>query len=144
MKAVINHDRHFLFTVLILGAFAELALPMMGELPAAVPKTEPVAPVRPAPVPPPTYAREHSTEQTVTHLYSRSFFVDPYQFHEVVRPKLPISKEDSPNGGEVFKALRQWFAQLGVDMDPTNGKSMFGHDDGRLLVRASSADLDTI
>jgi hypothetical protein len=146
MKAVSNHDPHLLFTVLILGVFAELALPMMGQLPAAAPKAEPVAALAgPSPVPPPsTSGGEDPTEPTVMHLHSRSFFVDPYQFHEVVQPKLPVSKEDSRNGSEVFAALRQWFAQLGVEMNQTNGKSIFWHDDGRLLVRASSADLDTI
>jgi len=128
MRAATNDHRHVFFTRLILA----IALPMMGQVPAIVPKVVPA-----------TGAAENPTEPTM-HLHIRSFFVDPYQFHEVVPPKLPVSEEDNLDATEVFKALCQWFAQLGLDMNPTNGKSMFWHDDGRLHVRASSADLATI
>jgi hypothetical protein len=100
---------------------------------------------RPLPAPPPTtYAKDDPKEPTATLLHIRSFFVDPYQFHEVVRPKLPVSEEDNIDGTGIFRSLLQWFGQLGVEMNQTNGKSIFWHDDGRLNVRASSADLDTI
>src|ERR1044071_3760336 len=97
MKAASNNP-HLLFTVLILVAFAESALPMMGQLPAGAPGAEPLAAVSgPSGVAPPgTSGGEDPTDPTVMHLHSRSFFVDPYQFHEVVRPKLPVLKEDGP------------------------------------------------
>jgi len=119
---------------------------MMGQVAAPARKVERIKSVAsPLPVPPPvTSGREAPTEPPAMHLYTRSYFVDPYQFHEVVRPKLPRSDENNLDGAETGKALRDWFAQLGVEMNQTNGKSIFWHDDGRLLVRASSAELDTI
>jgi len=146
MKAVSNYYRHVCFTGLVLAVFAELALPMMGQVATPARKVEPTTAVAsPLPVPSSTTSgKEAPTEPPTMHLDNRSFFVDPYQFHEVVRPKLPPSEENNPDGAEVFMALREWFAQLGVDMNLANGKSMFWHDDGRLLVRALSAEVNTI
>jgi len=142
MKAVSN----VCFTGLILAVFAELALPMMGQVAAPAREVErTTAAASPLPVPPPTTSgREDLTEPPAMRLYDRSFFVDPYQFQEVVRPKLPRSKESNLDGAEVYMALREWFAQLGVKINATNGQSMFWHDDGRLHVRALSADVNTI
>jgi len=133
------------FTGLILAVFADLALPMMGQVAAPARKVEPTTAVAsPLPVPPPiTSGSEIPTEPSAMDLIIRSFFVDPYQFHEVVRPKLLLLAENSLDGAEVCRGLREWFAQLGVDMYQP-GKSIFWHDDGRLLVRASSADVNTI
>jgi hypothetical protein len=144
MRTYNNSGRQVLLRGLILVAFAELALPMIGQVPAPDPKAEPAAAVsRPLPLPSPTTnVREDPMEPRALPLYSRSFFVDPYQFDEVVRPKLPILEGD--HIGRTWVILGQWFAQLGVDMNRTNGKSMFWHEDGRLSVRASSADLDSI
>jgi hypothetical protein len=144
MKAVSNHDPHLCFTGLILAVLIELALPTMGQVSTPAPKVEHAAAVaRPLPIPPPTYGRVDPTDPTATNLSIQFFLVDPYQFNEVVRPKLPAREKEDLGGSEVYRDLRQWFAQLGVDMNQT-GKSMFWHDDGRLNICASSADLDTI
>jgi hypothetical protein len=134
------------FRVLILALFAALPLLAMGQLSAPAAKPEAVSAAAPAlPVPPSiNYETEGWNDPAKQYLYPRTFFVDPYQFQEVVRPKLPVSEKENLDGTEVFRAVRQWMVQLGVDMNRTNAKSMFWHDDGRLFVHASSADLDII
>lgn len=134
-----------LASVALATAFAALALPM-GQAPAPVPRSGPAAAVAP-PLPasaPIVHGSEAPREPAAVQLLFRNLFVDPYQFHEVIRPKLPVPEEHIPYGGEATWALRQWFAQLGVEMNLTNGASMFWHDDGRLMVYAPRADLDAI
>src|SRR5690242_4723329 len=129
MQPTSRHHSHVRFTGLILAVFSELALPMMGQVTAPVPKVEPsTAVASPLPVAPPTtLGTEDPKEAHAMPLWIRSFFVDPYQFHEVVRPKLPSSKENNLDGRLVYSALREWFTQLGVEMNQ-DGKSMFWHD----------------
>jgi hypothetical protein len=124
--------------VLVAMASTGIAVSMAGGAP-----TTPQADSAP-PSPATNYASNPSAGPAMQAGF-RTFLVDPYEFEEVVRPKLPVLKEDVDHQADgVFRALRQWFAQLGVDMALTNGRSILWHDDGRLLVCAPHAELETI
>jgi hypothetical protein len=124
--------------VLVAMASTRLAVPMASGA-AALPQADS------APTPPATnYGSNSSTEPAAMQVGFRTFLVDPYEFEEVVRPKLPVLKDGDEQRDGLFRALRQWFAQLGLDMALTNGRSILWHDDGRLLVCAPHAELETI
>jgi len=145
MKTVNSCDRPLFFTVSFLAAFTALTS-AMGQAPAPVSSAESAAAVAPPLTFPPrsTYGSQAWTKPAAMPAYEGNLFVDPYQFQEVVRPKLPLPEKDNAHGTEMFWALRQWIAQLGVEMNETNGWAMMWHDDGRLLVYAPSGDLNAI
>lgn len=80
-------------------------------------------------------------------LLLREFKLDPAVFARRLA-ELGFRVEASAsatNNHALAPALRGFFAQLGVDLDPNLGKSVFYHDRGGiLLVRATREELDTI
>jgi hypothetical protein len=125
--------------VLVAMASIGIAVSMAGGA-AAAPQADSAPPF-----PATNYAGNPSTGPVAMQVGFRTFLVDPYEFEEMVRPKLPVLKKEVDEQADgVSRALRQWFAQLGLDIALTNGRSFFWHDDGRLLVCAPRAELETI
>ena len=83
--------------------------------------------------------------KTGTDFYVRTFKVDP---NTMVRGLQSAKVPLGTNGlGAIDRALRDYFARVGVDLDPTNnpGKSIFFNDrQGMLIIRATMLDLDII
>jgi len=78
-------------------------------------------------------------------LFSRVFAVDPHTFVASLKAA-GVDIGGSTNSAEqIVPALKNFFASLGVDLKSPPGKAIFYGDKlGKLFVKATSADLDTI
>jgi beta-lactamase regulating signal transducer with metallopeptidase domain/type II secretory pathway component GspD/PulD (secretin) len=85
------------------------------------------------------------TRQQSTPLYVRTFKVDPRTMLEALLPAK--SKVKTSDVQAVTRALRNYFASLGVDLDSTKnpGKALFYNDrQSTLVIRSTMQDLDII
>ena len=97
-------------------------------------------------------AASSTTNQTSTNLFTRTFKVDTNAFLANLKRFAVAGAVTSPVvGGETNPpsysgaAVRNFFSSLGVNFDSPPGKAVFYKDrTGILLVKATTADLDTV
>lgn len=92
-----------------------------------------------------------TNKQASEPLYTRTFDLPPDVFYgKFLTNLLPATR--NPTNASIYSQLattglervREQFRQLGVDLEPQLGKSMFYSSRGGLFVRATKSDLDTI